>query len=143
MNKNTLIFSLIAFSLVVYLIIALYIFIKRTLILKKKTRTAETNLVKAYDECANAKKKVLAEIAKEFDADTTQKIRDGAIWVGMSDLLLVASLGSAGDLKEFSYNNTFAEKWFYNGYRNLVGKTNYKREVIVRNKVVVEYSDRY
>lgn len=142
MDRNTLIFSALVLVFFIYLIVELYIYLKRNLYIKKKRKKARLNLEKITLECASAKKKVLDEIAQEFDAEITQKIRDGLIWVGMSDLLLVASLGKAGEIKEYNYNNLPAEKWFYNGYKNLLGNTSYKREVIVKNKIVVEYSDR-
>ncbi len=142
MNKNTLIFSGIVLFLFIYLIIELYLYLKRIAVIKKKRINARADLQQITDECIIAKKEVLKEIAQEFDEEVTQKVQDGLIWVGMSDLLLVASLGKAGEIKEYNYNNLPAEKWFYNGYKNLLGTYSYKREVIVKNKIVVEYSDR-
>ena len=142
MDKNTLIFSAIVLILITYLIVELFIFSKRTLLIQKKREKAKLNLEHASAEKMHAKKILLEEIQKEFDEEVFQKISDGVIWQGMSELLLIASLGKALEIKEFKYNDTDAEKWFYNGYRNLLGTYSYKREVIVKNRVVIDYSDR-
>ena len=66
MDKNTLIFSAIVLILITYLIVELFIFSKRTLVIQKKRKKAKLNLEHASAEKISAKKILLQEIQKNL-----------------------------------------------------------------------------
>lgn len=124
-----------------YLLYCLYMQDKTTTELNEDISISENRYNKARKELNKSQNVVFEEIQNLYGSSDLEKVKSRTIWVNMSDLLLIVSMGIAREKKQEFYKGNIIEKWYYDGYVNRLGNQKYRFEVTLENDFVVGWRD--
>ena len=141
MITNDIIFY-VGISIVLLAFIALiYLQIKSNGEHAGNVTVAETALRNATIDLDQKRRNLFQSITETFGQERANQINNGEIYVGMSSFLVIIAKGYAEDIKESFYKDIRTEKWYYDGYVNRLGNTNYNFEITLENEEVVGWKN--
>jgi len=87
------------------------------------------------------RKTKIESLASKYDESTAIKIVDGKKWIGMTDAMLIDSLGRPLTRKEKVSKNITKRSFYYQSKKTAEGKTRYKLKVDLENTKVVGWKE--
>ncbi len=141
MNTNDIIFYVGLSTVLLAFITLIYLQIKSNGEHADNVITAETALRTATLDLDQKRRNLFQSITETFGQERANQINNGEIYVGMSSFLVIIAKGYAEDIKESLYKDIRTEKWYYDGYVNRLGNTNYNFEITLENEEVVGWKN--
>jgi hypothetical protein len=83
-----------------------------------------------------------AEYIKVYDEETSKKLANQEIWVGMSAKMLILVKGEPYEISSSVLKDKSKDIYYYEKSKNRLGNIAYKFEVILENNSVIGWKDR-
>lgn len=83
-----------------------------------------------------------AEYIKVYDEETSKKMANQEIWIGMSAKMLILVKGEPYEISNSVLKGKSKDIYFYEKSKNRLGNIAYKFEVILENNSVIGWKDR-
>lgn len=107
----------------------------------ERRKAAEENQRQQRREKEEERKRRIELLASKYDESTAIKIVDGKKWVGMTDAMLIDSLGRPLAQKEEVSKDLTKRSFYYQSKKTAEGKTRYKLKIDLDNTKVVGWKE--